>query len=116
MASERATGAWVLPGAGAAPEPSPDLRRPEIDLKSGPHQVHVSPMGWWGAGGPGCWQVLPLFALLAVRAMESPSDCAGHCVHRERHFFSRPCGLLTNVSLCHHLHVGTRLIMLESWA
>lgn len=98
MDSRRATGAWVLSGAGGALEPSPGLGSLETDLKSGPHQVHMSPMGWWGTGGPGCWQVLPLSALLAVRAMGSPSDYAGHCVFPERLFFG-PCGLLTNVSL-----------------
>lgn len=44
-------------------------------------QVRPSPGAHEPDGlGPGCWQSLALFALLAARVMVSPSDNAGHCV------------------------------------
>lgn len=49
VARELATATQVLSGAGAALEPSPDLRRSEIDLK----HVHMSLMGCREAGVPG---------------------------------------------------------------
>lgn len=50
MAGDLATATRVLSGGGAVPESGPGRRGPEIDLRSGPHQVHRSLAGCQDAG------------------------------------------------------------------